>query len=65
MKDELTIDKKAMLTVEEAAEYSNIGRAKIRELANDPRCNFVLHSGRNVLIKRKRFEEFLESREVI
>lgn len=62
---ELSIAEKAMLTIEEAAEYSNIGQKKIREMANDPRCNFVLHSGRNVLIKRKRFEDFLESREVI
>lgn len=62
---ELSIAEKAMLTVKEAAEYSNIGQAKIRELVSDPRCDFVLHSGRNVLIKRKKFENYLESREVI
>ena len=62
---ELSIAEKAMLTIEEAAKYSNIGQGKIRELTKDPRCNFVLHSGRNVLIKRKIFEDFLMSHEVI
>ena len=62
---ELSIAEKAMLTVVEASIFSNIGQAKIREMIKEPKCDFVLYSGRNVLIKRKRFEDFLESREVI
>ena len=65
MKEELSIDKKILLTIKAAAEYSNIGQGKLRELTSDPRCNFVLHSGRNVLIKRRRFEDYLEAREVV
>ena len=63
---EVPIHEKVMLTIEEAAKYSNIGEHKIRELVNDPKCDFALRSGvKKILIKRKRFENFLYSREVI
>ena len=52
---------KANLTIEEAAEYSNIGICKLNELAKNPRCPFVLYVGRKKLIKRKEFEKFLDS----
>ena len=52
---------KANLTIEEAAEYSNVGIHKIYELANKPDCDFVLFVGKKRLIKRKRFEKFLEN----
>lgn len=50
---------KVTLTLEEAAEYSNIGINKIRELSNNPRCVFVIYVGRKRLIKRKEFEKFI------
>ena len=50
---------KLTLTVEETAEYTNIGINKIRELANDPRCNFVIFVGKKRLIKRKEFEKYI------
>ena len=52
---------KANLTIEEAAEYSNVGIHKIYELANKPDCDFVLFVGKKRLIKRKKFEKFLEN----
>ena len=52
---------KTNLTIEEAAEYSNIGICKLNELAKDPRCPFVLYVGRKKLIKRNEFEKFLDS----
>lgn len=52
---------KTNLTIEEAAEYSNIGICKLNELSKDPRCPFVLYVGRKKLIKRKEFEKFLDS----
>ena len=55
------IGEKTNLTIEEAAEYSNIGICKLNELAKDPRCPFVLYVGRKKLIKRKEFEKFLDS----
>lgn len=50
---------KLTLTIDEAAEYSNIGINKIRELSNNPRCNFVIFVGKRRLIKRKEFEKFI------
>lgn len=57
----IPIWEKANLTIEEAAEYSNVGIHKIYELANKPNCDFVLFVGKKRLIKRKRFEKFLEN----
>ena len=50
---------KVTLTLDEAAEYSNIGINKIREISNNPRCNFVIFVGKKRLIKRKEFEKFI------
>lgn len=59
IKEKLSIDKKCMLTIEEAAEYSNIGQNKISELLKMPRCTFVMYVGKKKLVKRKEFEEFI------
>ena len=49
------------LTIEEAAAYFGIGQKKIRSLVqtheND---DFILHVGVKVLIKRKKFENFID-----
>ena len=54
------ISEKVLLTVEEAASYSNIGINKISELLNNPLCEFVLHVGKKRLVKRKEFEKYIE-----
>ncbi|MBE7054389.1 MAG: helix-turn-helix domain-containing protein [Ruminococcaceae bacterium] len=54
------ISEKVLLTVEEAACYSNIGINKISELLNNPLCEFVLHVGKKRLVKRKEFEKYIE-----
>lgn len=56
----IPIWEKLNLTIEEAAEYSNIGICKMQELAKEPMCPFVLYVGRKKLIKRKEFEKYLE-----
>lgn len=61
MKETVPIKDKLNLTIKEAAEYSNIGINKLRELMNMPRCSFVIYIGRKRLIKRKEFEKFIES----
>lgn len=58
-KNAVPIYEKYALTIEEAAEYSNIGQNKINELLKDPRCTFVLWVGRKKLVKRKAFEDFI------
>lgn len=60
MKDiSIPIWEKAVLTIEEASEYSNIGIGNIRKLTQLPMCSFVLYVGNKKLIKRKEFLEFL------
>lgn len=59
-KETVPIPQKFLLTISEAAAYSNIGINTINELAKDPQCSFVLYVGRRKLIKRKEFEKFLE-----
>ena len=55
----LPIDRKMLLSIREAAEYSNIGINKIDEILKQPNCPFVLFVGTKKLVKRKAFEEFL------
>ena len=61
----LPIDRKMLLSIREAAEYSNIGITKIDELLKQPNCPFVLYVGTKKLVKRKAFEEFIEGRVAI
>ena len=59
VRNEVPIADKALLTLEEAAKYFNIGMPKIRELTADDHCPYVLWNGSKRLIKRKPFEEYL------
>ncbi len=52
---------KQNLTIEEAAEYSNIGEKKLSELANNPMNDFILHIGKKRLFKRRMFDDYIES----
>ena len=61
----LPIDRKMLLSIREAAEYSNIGINTIDELLKQPNCPFVLYVGTKKLVKRKAFEEFIEGRVAI
>ena len=56
MTEKIPLWEKANLTIEEAAEYSNIGQNRISELLKMPRCPFVLYVGKKKLVKRKEFE---------
>jgi excisionase family DNA binding protein len=58
----LPIDRKMLLSIREAAEYSNIRINKIDEMLKQPNCPFVLYVGTKKLVKRKAFEEFIEGR---
>jgi excisionase family DNA binding protein len=58
---QIPIWEKSHLTVDEAAAYSGVGRNKIRELSDNAECSFVLWVGNKRLIKRKKFDEFLEN----
>lgn len=43
-----------------AAPYSGIGVNKLRELTNEEGCEFVLWVGSKRLIKKQKFNEFIE-----
>ena len=58
---EVPIWEKSNLTLEEAAAYSGIGMGKIRELSNDEKCRFVLWVGNKRLIKRRLFDQYIDS----
>ena len=45
MKEKLPLAEKALLTLEEASAYFNIGTNKIRELTADDHCPYVLWNG--------------------
>lgn len=53
------ICEKAALTIEEAAEYSNIGQNRLSELLKQPRCTFVLYVGKKKLVNRREFDQFI------
>lgn len=57
---EVPIWEKSNLTVEEAAAYTGIGINKIREMSNGDNCPFVLWAGNKRLIKRRKFDEYMD-----
>ena len=57
---EIPFWEKSNLTLEEAAAYSGIGVNKLRELTNEEGCEFVLWVGSKRLIKKQKFNEFIE-----
>lgn len=57
---EVPIWEKSNLTVEEAAAYTGIGINKIREMSSGDNCPFVLWVGNKRLIKRRKFDEYVE-----
>lgn len=59
------IKDKVLLTIKEAATYSNIGINKIDSMLRTPNCPFVLFVGTKKLVKRKEFEEFLSKSLII
>ena len=60
-KEEVPIYHKLTLTLPEAAEYSNIGINRLSMLISEPGCPFALFVGNKRLIKRKLFDEYINS----
>lgn len=56
---DVPIWEKMLLTIDEAALYTNIGQNRISELLRKPSCPFVLYIGRKKLVKRAEFEKYL------
>lgn len=61
---DIPIWEKINLTLPEAAALFSIGINELRERTDEPGCDFVLFKGTHRLIKRKKFEEYLDSKSV-
>ena len=66
MKDvHVHISEKALLTLTEGAQYYNIGLNKLTEILNQEGCPYTLRVGAKKLIKRQKFEEYLNDQYAI
>ena len=62
MNKNVPIWEKYALTIREAAEYFHIGEKRMRKIVEKNReSDFVVMLGNRAMIKRKSFEQFLES----
>ncbi len=61
-KFDVRISEKPTLSVYEAAAYTGIGIQKLVRMSDDPMCNFVVFIGTKRMFKRKKLEEYLESK---
>lgn len=53
---------KYTLSIKEAADYFNIGMNKLRDMANENKnADWVLWNNTKVLIKRRKFENFIDT----
>lgn len=52
---------KPTLHIAEASAYSGIGTGKLYELTNPEDCPFVLWVGTRRMIKRRKFDEYIEN----
>ena len=58
--------KRYALTITEAAEYYHIGENKLRMIADEhPEADFIIMNGNSILIKRQKFEEYLDRATVV
>ncbi len=58
--------KRYALTVTEAAEYYHIGENKLRMIADEnSKADFIIMNGNRILIKRQKFEEYLDHATVV
>ena len=60
-KDNVPLWHKYTLTISEASEYFNIGEKKLRQIVQENNtADFVLNNVVKVLLKRKKFEQFID-----
>ena len=60
--EKLAISEKYMLTIQEASAYFNIGDKKLRKLIDENiGAEYIMTNGTKYLIKRRKFEEFIDN----
>lgn len=64
--NEIPIWKRYILTIAEAAVYYHIGENKLRAIVDEHvNADFIIMNGNRILIKRERFEAFLDEATVV
>ena len=65
-KGTIPVWKRYALTITEAADYYHIGENKLRMIAEEhPQSDFIIMNGNRILLKRQKFEEFLDNATVV
>lgn len=59
MKKEIGLEKKCLLTIEEAALYTGLGQNKLRDISSNESCDFVLWNGAKRMFKREKLKDYL------
>lgn len=63
---DIPIWRRYVLTIVEAAVYYHIGEKKLRAIVDEhPNAEFFIMNGNRVLIKKGKFEEFLDAATVV
>lgn len=57
--------RKLILSIEEASAYSGIGINSLKTLVRKPDCPFAVKKGKQYLIKRQAFEEYINNTNII
>ena len=57
----VSVERKILLNLEEAAELTGLGMQKLREISNSEDCEFVVWNGTKRMFKRRKLEEYLET----
>ncbi len=60
-KREVPIWERALLTVEEASDYTGIGVNRLRMLADKPNSHLIIWVGSKKMFKRKKLDEYLDN----
>ena len=64
-KIEMPLEHKPILTIREASFYTGISEKKLIEITNLYACPFVLWMGNHRFIKRKAFEKFIQTSDIV
>lgn len=65
MKGSISISEKAVLSIIEASEYSEIGHDRLKKLCDKPNCSFSFRVGNRRMIKKKEFDNFISNAKFI
>ncbi len=58
--DAVPIWKRTLITIDEAAAYTGIGVNRLRNMTAEPDCNFVIWIGGRRMIKRRKFDKYID-----